>query len=151
MSGKNLDPIVFDDIEAISIPVTIAGRSLFLREASGGTVVKYRSALLKGMTLGADGKPSQVPNAADAEPVLVAGCLVDDKGVSVGETFVRNLPNKRMKVLFDRAKEISDVDEEVTIESLEKQIQKLQNQIIDIRDKETKLGNLPENTEDGSD
>lgn len=151
MTSKNLSPIIFDDVSAIKIPVTIAGRSLFLREASGGVVVKYRTALLKGMTLDENGRPSQVPNAADAEPVLVAGCLVDENDVSVGETFVKNLPNKQMKILFDRAKEISDIDEDVTVESLEKQIARLQSQIVDLRNKESNLGNSQVSTEDGSD
>lgn len=117
----------FDGLEMKSFPVKFKGRKYILVEASGGTVAKYRTAMLGGALMekstAGNVKVSGMGGLAEAELVLLAGCLcfADDQGnpveVKTGvystvpiET-LRAWPNRVLEPLAARAKEISAIDE----------------------------------------
>lgn len=120
--------MVFDTITKRQLPVSIDGVEYVLREANGDVGAKYKTACIRGAKF-QEGKPTTVDNLGDVEPLLVAGCLfkVTPSGEEkVTEAFVRALPNRVVKPMFDWAKENSDLKEkEDTVESLQKDIDKL--------------------------
>jgi len=99
------------NVDLIEIPITIGGEDYVLREASGDAGCKYRNALLACTTL-TDGKPSRIEGMADVEPLLVSLCLFTQGGRPVTVPKVRSWPSRVVKALFEKIKEISDLDEE---------------------------------------
>lgn len=122
-------PLVFDSVSLQEESVVIADKEYVLREASGDTAVQYRNKTMAGMAL-SDGKLSRIESLADAEPFLVSRCLFECGEIqkNVPESTVRSWPNRIQKALFDRAKEISSLDDELTVEQIDEQIKKLQEQ-----------------------
>lgn len=129
------EPIVFEDVMPIEVPVNIAGQAYVLREASGDAACRYRNArsnctkFVNGEFAGVDGP------IADADPRLVSDCLfkvvtmADGKIVysKVEEKVVRSWPDRIQKALALQIKEVSridDVDEE-TIEKLEERLNRM--------------------------
>lgn len=146
------ESMVFDDLALTEIPVTIGEKSYTLREASGDAGCRYRNALLACTQLGPEGKPSQIRGMADVEPLLISFCLFDEKGKPVKGTTIRSWPNRMIKKLFDRAKEISDLDEDEDLDSLIKERDKLDERIAELRqdENEDELKNSPSGMTDGS-
>tara|TARA_R110002020_G_scaffold376130_3_gene587310 strand:+ start:29126 stop:29548 length:423 start_codon:yes stop_codon:yes gene_type:complete len=103
------EALVFTD-ELIEIPVTIGEKKYTLKEASGDTVVRYKNAITRATTF-KDGKLSSVSNINDSEPLLVSLCLFQENGLPVSLTLVRSFKNSTLEVLFDKAKEISNLDQ----------------------------------------
>lgn len=134
----NQEPIVFDDITPIEVPVSIGGESYVLREASGEASCRYNNArsnctkFVSGEFAGVSGP------IADAEPRLVADCLfkisrtADGKAIysKVEEKTVRSWPARVQRALFQRAKEISRLDEtdEETAEKLRERLAKIEEE-----------------------
>jgi hypothetical protein len=114
------DEFNFDSLEAIEIPVTYKGQKYLLCDASGGTVAKYRAAMLSGAQMQRNHdkstKVSGMGGLADAEFILLAGCLwvTDPSGArgkqNVDERVIRSWPNRITEPLCKKAKEISMVD-----------------------------------------
>ncbi len=100
------------DLEVVSIPVTIGGEKYELREASGDAACKWRNAILSKAKLGPDGKPQTVGSIADTEPLLVSLCLFNESGKNVSLSVVRSWPARIQKALFNKIKDISDLDED---------------------------------------
>lgn len=127
MAERNHDhngvaPGIYDDIvldlEPKSVRVTLAGEPYLLREASEDAACRFHNAAMRAAKM-SDGKVTGVDGVADSEPILVAGCLfklVKVKGRDVEQPvslqFVRDLPARVVKPLFERAKRISGLDEE---------------------------------------
>jgi len=105
-------PIDLGDLSFIEIPYKIGGKIYTLKEASGDAACAYRNALFKNTELGPDGKARKIGNMADTEPLLVSWCLYDANGHRVAVQGVRNWPAKVVKTLFEKAKEISNLEEE---------------------------------------
>jgi hypothetical protein len=116
-----MDPMVFDSLEPQEVPVTIAGKQYVLREASEDVACKFRNAAMRAARM-TEGKVVGVDGLADAEPVLVGGCLFEKvesehKGetkvgwAAVGVAAVRTWPARIVKPLFERAKAMSDLAE----------------------------------------
>lgn len=128
MAGK----MVFDTVTKRQLPVTIDGVDYVLREANSDVGARYKTACIRGAKF-QEGKPTTVDNLGDVEPLLVAGCLfkVTPTGEEkVTEAWVRTLPNRVVKPMFDWAKENSDLNNQVdTVESLNKDIAKLQEKL----------------------
>lgn len=123
--------------------VTIDDDPFIIREASGGTAVAYHNMALNGVTFGSDGKPVKMVGQAGVQGLLVGACLFrinpetgKTNSVSEGTEWVeKHLPAKVMKALFKIAKDLSDLGEESTSkEDIEKQIKKLQDQLIKMED-----------------
>lgn len=116
----------FDDPEPISIPVKIGKASYTLREATGDAACKYQNAQSAAYEYGPDGSIRSIRGMADVEPLLVSLCLFDDRGNPVGQDVVRGWKAPIQRTLYQRAKEISELDRDETIDSLDKQIARLQ-------------------------
>lgn len=101
----------FDSLELIEQPVRIEGKLYKLREASGAAACKYRDALLSQTELGADGKAGKIKVNTETEPLLVSLCLFDPEGNPVPLATVMGWPSRVIKQLYNRAKEISELDE----------------------------------------
>lgn len=129
------DEFDFSDLTEIEIPVTLKYKSkgvetllkCVLREASEDAAAKYTNALVKCTKL-AGGKPSAMEGIGDLEPLLLSSCLftVDDDPTKnnkpVPSSVLRLCPARAIKKLYAKCKEISELGENDTVESLEKQI-----------------------------
>jgi len=140
---SNQKPIIYESVDLIKIPVTLAGVQYFLQEASGDTAVKYRNAAVN-CTKFKGGKPDSIANIGDIEPLLVSLCLTDEKGTRVPEKTIRSWPARLQKELFTRIKEISDLGED------EDSIEELEKKLTEAKERKAELGNESTNTEDGS-
>jgi len=113
--AKKEQVLQWDTVDLIELPVKIAGKEYVLKEASGDVAVTYRDALLACTTLGDNFKPSKIEGMASTEALLVSLCLfqvgVEGKQTPVSETVIRSWPNKIIKPLYNKAKEISELDE----------------------------------------
>lgn len=155
----DIEPIVFseEDIVPVEIPVTIGKEHFVLREASGDAAVKFQNARMNRLTIGENGKPSSFKNMGDLEPYLVSLCLFTAKrkepkldNILVPEVEIRSWKSHIQKKLFDTAKKISHIDDEVdTVESLEKTIADCQKKIEELK-KGSSSKNLPDDGEAGS-
>lgn len=147
------EPIVFDDLTLHEEKVMLGKDEYVLREASGEAATIYRNAMLKATKLGENGKPESLDGFADAEPLLVSLCLFKREGVgfgSVSVNVVKSWPSRVQKKLFERAKEISDLDETDDIDKLREQRAKVDKQIADAEQKEARLGKPVSSTTAGS-
>jgi len=106
------EPMRFETFELHTEPVYIGDTVYTLKEATIGVAAKYRNALLDCATLGPDGKPSKFSGMADVEPLLVSLCLFDVDGNEVPLATVNQWPSRIVKQLFNRVKEVSDLDED---------------------------------------
>jgi hypothetical protein len=140
------------------------GKVYFLKEADEDLVCKWQNMHVAAAKM-ADGKVVGVSGVADAEPVLVAGCLKEviyasdgtvkqEKVVTVQE--VRSWSHKIIKPLFEEAKRISGLDDNETPEFLEAQIKNFQDKLNRVKGGnkedggETPLGNSSDATTDSS-
>lgn len=112
------EALEFDLSAPIVIPVKLKDKDgelkdYELREANGDVACRWRNAILQRTTLGPDGKPSSLGAIADTEPILVSLCLFEagtNRNVPVGT--IRQWPSKVQKALFEKAKEISELDDD---------------------------------------
>lgn len=124
--------IFTDNVASAEVPVTIGSTQYILREARSGTVTKYRDYFTKNATLqqAPDGKliPVQMGAISEAEPFLVGECLytTGDRPRKVGLAVALDLPNRVVKALHTRIKEMSDMDEgDRTVENVDAEIEVL--------------------------
>lgn len=110
----NTTEMTFDEIELISIPVRIGGEDFVLREATAEAAGKYHDAIIKSTRM-SDGKITGSDGLGGVEPLLVSLCLFraaksgrQEEAVSLIE--VRSWPTRVVKPLFERVKEISELD-----------------------------------------
>ncbi len=132
------DPFDFDkdDLEPKSKPVKYKGKEYILREAGNAAVVAYRNATAKSTRL-TDGKLSGFDGLAEAEPLLVSKCLFElnpngqggNKEGAVHIEFIKSMPNRFVKPMFDWLEKVSDINERTTPDLLRKQIADLQKQL----------------------
>lgn len=109
MGDRNYEPINLDNLTPISIPVTIDGEEYELREADANAGVTYRNEIMAKTVL-ENGKATRLLNMADIEPLLVGMCLYK-KGEQepVGRKFARTLSHRRLRILYDKVEEISEL------------------------------------------
>lgn len=123
----------FTSLEPVEDEVVIQGQEYVLREADNKTAVAYRNAMMRAARMDDQGRVSMMDGMADAEPVLVHGCLFhkptkfDSRGnpvwVPVVPAWVNSLPHRIIKPLFERARDISGLgSEKETPESLARKI-----------------------------
>lgn len=112
MQGYDVEPLDFSSLKPIEIPVKYAGTEYVLHEVDSEGHVQFRNAEQNATVYDANtGLRSGYRNLAAIEPLLVSLCLKcksDDKRVSV-ET-IRSWPERVVGKLFERAKQISDID-----------------------------------------
>lgn len=159
-STTTSDHLIFDDITRREISVNIDKRKYILIEANGEAVIKWRNSLLKATKLGANGRPTSLEGIADSEPYLVSLCLFyadadgklpldkdgePDPKFLVPVQKIRKWPNRIQKTLFDTVKDISQLNDEETVESLEKQKADLEERLAEKRNQEAN-GEEPEDS-----
>lgn len=128
------DILNFDDLTPIELPFSHLGKDYVLREATGEAACQFRNAQIACTTMGPEGKPKKFENVADVEPLLVSLCvwelLPDGKEKRVPEATVRQWSARMQKRLFEKAKEISDLNESAeTLEELTKEYRELGKRI----------------------
>lgn len=150
----NLNEMVFNDIVPIEVPVTINRERFILREATEEAAIKFRNACMAGARM-EDGKVVGVSNMAETQALLVSLCLfADDKPVP--PSVIKRWPSRVVKSLFEKAKEISQLDEKETRATLEDKMAKLRAQLesmkgVDGEEQEKNaLINSPQSTTDNS-
>lgn len=141
----NITSFDFDDITKQEVPVKIQGKKYVLREATGDAVCKWRNSMMKSTRLSNDGKVTSMDGMADSEPLLVSLCLFElyeKVNGSQGERqvdvkTVRSWPARIQKSLFDKLKQMSQLDEKETKESLRKSIADSQKRLKEIEEAES--------------
>lgn len=122
MPEQKYDPMSFD-LTPICIAVTVGNKKYALKEASGDAAVRYRNAQLGCTELGPDGKPKKIVGIGDTEPLLVSLCLFEvtevdaegnivKTGANVPVNTIRSWPARIQKALFEKIKEVSEIDKE---------------------------------------
>jgi hypothetical protein len=138
------EPLVFDDITLVEIPVSIKGVKYVLREGTEGAVKARENVISAAMKFGPDGKPvGVVGNINDADTVLLANCLYEadeggrvrlmpsgdpDPRYLVSAQKIRNWPARVVKPLVEKLKEITQLNEAETKDSLDEKIMELREQ-----------------------
>lgn len=158
-----MDPIIFNQLDPIQVPVKLGNTWYILLEASGGAAVQYRNAVLRSQRMD-DGKLAGFDGLADAEPFAVSLCLYKaihegnqadgkpklklprdkddnpDPAHLVPEATIRGWNNRVQKVLFERLQEISELDDKGDEAGLVKQIDQLQKRLDRLREDAPKNG-----------
>ena len=112
------DELDFDDLVEIEVPIKVKGKDYILREASSQAACAYRNAMIRCTTLGPDGRATRMDNIADTEPLLVSLCLFQTDGKPVDLGTIRSWPTRVVTALYDKAKEISSLNEVPTEKEL---------------------------------
>lgn len=115
MADRFTDPIVFsqDDLRRIEVQVMLGDVEYVLRETDGAAITERDNALTNGTTYNSDGKPERIIGVGAIDSVMLARCLFyrqSNKAVTV--QFVNGLPDRVRKMLIDRLKQISGLDDE---------------------------------------
>lgn len=144
----------FDNLSLIEVPVSLEGKKYVLREADEDTATAYRNATIAGAKM-EDGQVTGMPsNLGGVQSLLVSRCLfpLDKDGAplpnSVARKTVMGWPSRVVKPLFEKAKEISELDEDESLEDMVKQQAKLAKKIAKMREESAK--NALSATTDGS-
>lgn len=132
LQGYRPEELEFD-IGIQEVAVKINGKEHVVREATGTVAYAYRNLMLKAARLGEDGKGMRMDGGAEAEHVLVQGCLFDKSGRRYALGTIASWPSRVIKHLFKIAHEISDLKETDTEESLEKQLKDTQEKLAKLR------------------
>ena len=124
---NNPNEFDFSDLETVKIPVTGPNKKRYhLVEASADATAKYKSAQARCARF-KNGEMNGVDGVGDLEPYLVSMCLfaINDKGEqsTTSENFsvIRTWPSRIVIKLYDKAREISEIDRDDDLESLLKQ------------------------------
>jgi len=139
----------FDSLELIEVPFRHAGVDYVLREATGEAARQYRNAVIACTQFNSDGKPMSIKNVANVEPLLVHLCSFQagKMGAQVSLDKVKSWPARMVKRLFDKAKEISHLDEvSESLDSLRKKREEIDQKILQMEKAEESLGNSADST-----
>lgn len=123
------------DITRTEIPVKIDGVAYVLREASAKDAKQWRG-LMAASQYVTDGQMGIKASFAESEPLLVSLCLTQE-GKRVPQETVEAWPSKIVRALFQKAKDISDLNEKPpTVEAMIKQRDMLTKEIEKVQSKE---------------
>lgn len=133
MATTEFDDLIFDDISLAEKPVSIAGQSYILRAANGDVAAQYKNKASSLYRVNQDTKETFVTGAGDLEPFLVSLCLFKVTGENSYEkvhiNHVKKFPGHVITKLFNAAKKLGGLEEDVSIEALKKQRAELDKQI----------------------
>lgn len=144
---ENVQELVYEDLEPIRIPFRVKKHRYILVEASEDAARKYRNAGARSARM-ADGKVIGVDGIADVQSLLVSLCVfipddhgrvrlykddIPDQRFRVELDTVRGWSAKTVKDLFNRIKEISDLNEDDTEETLAKRIEEDTKRLNELR------------------
>lgn len=118
-----MDPINFDTVLPVEIPVTLAGVAYVLKEPSGKVIKDYRKLMTKYSRI--EGKKvviTDTDKAADGTATLVSICLFEKEGdrpVTV-ET-IHSWPNKIVEKLASVCLDLAGLSDKKTTEEDEEE------------------------------
>ena len=125
------DILNLDDLAPKEITVRIGSQEYKLMEPSEAAASRWRNALLAAAKVGPDGKIVGMGNYADTSVLLVSSCLfkkskaVDPEGrpqyVPVGVQELKTWPARHMTKLFEKCKELGELNEKPKEKSRSKQ------------------------------
>lgn len=150
----------FTDLAPAEIPVNnLLGKNYVLKEANGLAATKFRSMQVDATKMGPDGRPSGFSGEiVQAEIYLVGMCLFEKvgdvvKAQPVGSGTINTFPNQVVKQLVTVCRKISKLDNADTEEEIVDQIDKLNDQLKNMRSSKSEgsAGNSRDATTDGSD
>lgn len=131
-----------------------------LRAANGYAVTEYQNAKMAGMVVAGDGSTATIHDRmANVGPLLLSRCLWrpmtqpdgTTKEVPVSIKTIQGFPGRVQEALFERAKEISEIDQPDTAEALQKQIASLQQRLEKLQAEKEPAKNEPNGMTDGFD
>ena len=137
MTGVNqTDEFDFSDLKIIEVSVKGPnGKSYMLREASGAAAAQFNNARAKCAKF-KDGELESVTGPGRLPLYLISLCLFNTKddgtaniNSSVSLSVIQPWPDRVIQKLFDKSKEISEIDEDDDLESLVKQRDELNEKI----------------------
>lgn len=120
-----MNDLDFDSLELIRIPVKLGGKSYTLQEADEAANITFENAKLKAARFSTDGKFVGHGELASGQPLLVSMCLLDADNRPVPIEVIQKWPGRIVDKLFEKIKEISGMNADDTVESLEKEIGRL--------------------------
>lgn len=140
----------FSDLKPIEIPILIGADCYILREATASTARAFRATMTSNIRMGPNGRPQEVDGKiTGAEPALVGSSLFkilkkpdgpeETSKRPVGQSFIDELPDRVQAALFEKLKEISPTlysSKKDTVESITKEIEKLQSKLEKLKAKE---------------
>lgn len=131
--ADNENDLVFEDISLAEMPVKIGPFNYILRAANGDVAAKYKNMASSLYRVNQDTKETFITGAGDLEPYLVSLCLFKVLGIDQYETVhiahVKNFPAKTVTKLFNAAKKLGGLEEDVSIDALKKARAELDKQI----------------------
>lgn len=168
-----MQPLVFDTLAPITVPIVGLDKPYILREADADAKATYQSATARAARFNEEGTVSSVEGLGNVEPQLVAACLYEaecddkddpdtyrlrltpqgdvDKRYLVKESVVRKMKSSVVSKLFDTIKDISEFEEgKETEESLQKQIDKLTKRLNKLKSRKDASKKEQEDTGDTS-
>lgn len=116
MSEQSFPTLSFESLAPYSETVDIEKKDYTLFEASADASVQYRDGLARRVKV-SQGKAAGLDGYADLEIPLVSACLRDPDGKQVSVTDLKKWPAKIIKALFQRIKDVSQLDEKDPKES----------------------------------
>lgn len=135
---NDLTPMTYEDPTPKEVQVTIGSQQYVLREASGGTAIKWENAKLKYQKFGTDGNPTVMEGLASTKSLLLSMCLFEaeltkeGKSKPVPESVITSWPSRIQQDLFDRCKRISGLHEKLDKATLVKNIAEMQADLTEI-------------------
>jgi len=102
----------FDSMETIEVPVKFKGMDYVLREATSGAAKDFANARIARVKMSSTGEATSYGSLGDLEPLLVSMCLFELNGKPVTVKFVESMPYRIQKTLYDKAKDISGMDDD---------------------------------------
>lgn len=181
MSNSTDTPVNEFDFSDLSVReiknIRISGKTFTLREASEDAAVHYRNEIFRSTKLGESGRPVSMDGIANAEPLLLSYCLIEDSsGLPVALRTILAMPTRIVEPLVKKLKEISDLgdadpirdaikaafnrgDAPITLQTFKEFLAKIPESDKEIGplvrlfkgDVEIKAKNLPDNTAASSD
>ncbi len=138
-----LEPIIAEDLAPIAVDVTgPGGKKYILKEATQQVAKDYQNVQMRATRFGPNGRPIGTEGSADAVAVLVAGCLFEvyESGGNTKErpvllSTINSWKPSFVRKLFERARKISGLNDEMDEASLVTQIELLQEQLDQVRAK----------------
>jgi hypothetical protein len=141
-----MDPLVFEDIALIEVPVTLGTKKCLLREASAEAANRYRTNVQKGMRMSNDTKMFEFGGGGEAIPQLLSDCLYEQYADNAGKPLerriivleIQRLPDRVQEALFAKLKEITPslVAKKADLKELEKDKLDLEKRIEELSSEE---------------
>lgn len=121
--------------------VTIGENEYTIREASVDACDRYLDAVAACYEYGENGAIKNIKGLPATASLLLSLCMTNGDGQAVDQKTVKSWPRRIQQVLFKKAKEICDVDRDVTLPMLLEQRKDIDRRIKALEQEEELLKN----------